>query len=202
MYGQPYGVSPNAPYDQHSSQGNFGPSALHRDNSLGSGLGDYGRSGSAQTTGQPGLGGGGFSGSHDSFQRGNSFQSQGQSYNAQSQAGAGGADDLKPFGDKASSGPSPSLGGARPGSATNNVPGQASGLPPPQGGAYGGYPSHLQQGHGAHGSGAYGMGGAGGASQQHGNAPYGSYGQSFGSGGGYYGGAGGQQRGGWGGNYH
>jgi hypothetical protein len=43
------------------------------------------------------------------------------------------------------------------------------------------------------------MGGGAGASQ-HGNTPYGSYGQGFGSGG-YYGGQQ-QQRGGWGGNYH
>lgn len=201
MYGQPYGVSPNGPYDQVSSQGGFGgPSSLHRDNSASGGLGDYGRTGAGQTAGQPGLAGAGFgTTSHDSFQRGSgSFQSGSQSYGAQSQQGANAsADDLKPFGDnKTGSGPSPSLGGARPGSAANNAAGsQGSGLPPPQGGAYGAYPN---QGQGLHGSGGYGMGGAAGSSQ-HGNAPYGSYGQGFG-GSGYYGG--GQQQRGWGGNYH
>src|SRR5690606_22552896 len=104
------------------------------------------------------------------------------------------SDDLKPFGDKTGSGPSPSLGGARPGSVTAgpNAPANQSGLPPPQAsqmgaGAYAGYPNHLQ-GHGLHGSSAYGMGGTGGANQ-HGNTPYGSYGQGGfgGSGGGYYG---------------
>ncbi|PHH89053.1 hypothetical protein CDD83_6709 [Cordyceps sp. RAO-2017] len=206
MYAQPYGVSPNAPYDHASSPGTFGPSSLHRDSGLGSGLGDYGRAGSGQAGNQPGLGGSSFGGSHDSFARGtSSFQSQGQSFNSQTQPPASGSsDDLKPFGEaKAASGPSPSLGGGpRPGSATNNAPGQ-SGLPPPQtsqmGGAYGGYPSHLQ-GHGLHGGSAYGMGAGAGASQ-HGSTPYGSYGQGFGGSGGYYGGQQ-QQRGGWGGNYH
>ncbi|KHN99957.1 UBA-like protein [Metarhizium album ARSEF 1941] len=208
MYGQPYGMSPNAPYDHASSPSTFGgPSSLHRDSSLGSGLGEYGRAASGQAGSQPGLGGSSFGGAHESFARGtSSFQSQNQSFNSQTQAPASGsADDLKHFGDAktAASGPSPSLaGGPRPGSATNNAPsGGQSGLPPPQnsqmGGAYGGYPSHLQ-GHNLHGS-TYGMGAGAGASQ-HGNTPYGSYGQGFGSGG-YYGG-GQQQRGGWGGNYH
>ncbi|KAM4059805.1 CUE domain-containing protein [Hirsutella rhossiliensis] len=203
MYGQPYGVSPNAPYEQHaSSPGTFGPSSLHRESGLGSGLGDYGRAASGQAGNQPGLGGTSFGGSHDSFARGaSSFQSQGQSFNSQGQPPASGSsDELKSYGEaKAGSGPSPSLGGGpRPGSAANNAPGQ-SGLPPPQtsqmgGASYGGYPSHLQ-GHGLHGGSGYG-----GAASQHGSTPYGSYGQGFGSGG-YYGG-GQQQRGGWGGNYH
>lgn len=208
MYGQPYGMSPNAPYDHASSPSTFGgaPSSLHRDSSLSSGLGEYGRAASGQTASQPGLGGSSFGGSHDSFSRGAStFQSQGQSFNSQNQPPASGStDDLKPFGDAktSASGPSPSLGGGpRPGSATNTAPSGQSGLPPPQGsqmgGAYGGYPSHLQ-GHNLHGSG-YGMGGGAGASQ-HGSTPYGSYNQGFGSGG-YYGGNQ-QQRGGWGGNYH
>ncbi|OAQ95990.1 hypothetical protein LLEC1_01665 [Akanthomyces lecanii] len=152
MYGQPYGMSPNAPYDHASSPGNFAPSNAHRDNTASSGLGDYGRGAASQTGSQPGLGGAGFGGSHDSFSRGGSaFQSQTQGFNSQTQPGTGasGADDLKPFGDGKGSGPSPSLGGARPGSATNTGPGgQGSGLPPPQtsqmGGGYGGYPSHLQ----------------------------------------------------------
>ncbi|KAH6608616.1 hypothetical protein Trco_001962 [Trichoderma cornu-damae] len=214
MYGQPYGVSPNAPYDHTSSPGTFGPSSLHRDSPLGSGLGDYGRAGSAQAGSQPGLGGSSFGSAHDSFSRGaSSFQSQGQSFSSQTQPTTGtSADELKPFGEaKASSGPSPSLGAPRPGSATNTAPGgQSSGLPPPQtsqmSGAYGGYPSHLQ-GHGLHGSGAYGMGAGAGANQH--STPYGSYGQGgFASG--YYStgqqqqqqGQQQQQRGGWGGNYH
>ncbi|PNY29143.1 Uncharacterized protein TCAP_00938 [Tolypocladium capitatum] len=209
MYGQPYGVSPNAPYDHSSSPGTFGPSSLHRNSGLGSGLGDaYGRAGSGQAGSQPGLGGSSFGGAHESFARGaSSFQSQGQSFNSQTQPPVSGStDDLKPFGDgKAASGPSPSLGGGpRPGSATNNAPSGQSGLPPPQtsqmGGGYGGYPSHLQ-GHGLHGSGAYGMGAGAGGASQHGSTPYGSYGQGFGSGG-YYGDGQQQQRGGWGGNYH
>ncbi|OAQ81938.1 RNAPII degradation factor Def1 [Purpureocillium lilacinum] len=206
MYGQPYGVSPNAPYDHTSSPGAFGPSSLHRESGLGSGLGDYGRAGSGQAGNQPGLGGSSFGGAHDSYARGaSSFQSQGQGFGSQTQPATGGStDDLKPFGDaKTGSGPSPALGGGpRPGSATNTAPSGQSGLPPPQtsqmGGAYGGYPSHLQ-GHGLHGSGAYGMG-AGAGANQHGNSPYGSYNQGFGSG--YYGGQQQQQRGGWGGNYH
>ncbi|KAH7171023.1 hypothetical protein EDB81DRAFT_636578 [Dactylonectria macrodidyma] len=213
MYGQSYGVPPNAPYDHTSSPAAFAQSSLHRESGLGSGLGDYGRAATSQAASQPGLGGSTFGSVHDSFARGaSSFQSQGQSFNSQAQPGAGAAaDELKPFGEsKTSSGPSPSIGGARPGSATNNAPTAQSGLPPPQNsqmGAYGGYPSHLQ-GHNLHGSNAYGMGGNAGASQ-HGNSPYASYGQGFGgSGGGYYGGnqqqqqQQQQQRGGWGGNYH
>ncbi|ODA83946.1 hypothetical protein RJ55_02463 [Drechmeria coniospora] len=206
MYGQPYGVSPNAPYDHTSSPGAFGPSSLHRDSSLGSSLGEYGRAGSSQAANHPAAAGNSFGGAHDSFGRGSaSFQSQGQAaFNNQSQpaaSGSGSADDLKPFGDaKSGAGPSPSLGGGpRPGSAANNsAPSGQSGLPPPQasqmGAGYGGYPSHLQ-GHGLHGSGA--------GASQHGSTPYGTYGQGFG-GSGYYGGGQQQQqqRGGWGGNYH
>ncbi|KAI5466007.1 hypothetical protein BGZ63DRAFT_420532 [Mariannaea sp. PMI_226] len=212
MYGQPYGVSPNAPYDHSSSPAAFGQSSLHRDSGLGgSGLGEYGRAATTQAGSQPGLGASSFGSVHDSFARGaSSFQSQGQSFNSQAQPNAAASsDDLKPFGDpKASSGPSPSIGGARPGSATNNAPAAQGGLPPPQNsqmGGYGGYPSQLQGGHGLHGSNAYGMGGNAGNSQ-HGNSPYGSYNQGFGSGG-YYGNhqqqqQQQQQRGGWGGNYH
>lgn len=209
MYGQPYGMSPNAPYDHNSSQNSFGgPGSLHRDNSLGSGVGDYGRSGTGQGGSQPSLGGSNFGGSHDSFGRGgaSSFQSQGQPYNSQSQPPAPGSNDDLKFGDAKTnvSGPSASLGGGpRPGSAANNASGAQAGLPPPQtsqmGGGYGGYPNHLQ-GHNAHGSG-YGMGGGAG-NNQHGSSPYGSYGQGFGGSGGYYGGNQQQQRGGWGGNYH
>lgn len=212
MYGQPYGVSPNAPFD-HTNSPAFAQSSLHRDSGLGSGMGEYGRAGSTQGAGAPGLGGSSFGNVHDSFARGSSsFQSQGQGFNNQTQSGNPSAsDDLKPYGDsKSGAGPSPSLGGARPGSATavNSASSGQSGLPP-QGsqmgaGSYTGYPSHLQ-GHGLHGNNAYGIGGAAGANQ-HGNTPYGSYGQGgFGSAG-YYGGSQQQQRGGggggWGGNYH
>ncbi|KAI8286731.1 Titin-like protein [Colletotrichum sp. SAR11_57] len=210
-YGHPYGMSPQGPYDHASSPaGGFGQSSLHRaDSGLASGLGsDFGaRAGSAQSGNQPGLAGAsGFGGMQDSFGgRGSSFQSPGgQGFNSTAQSNAASAgDDLKPFGDsKPGSGPSPSLGGARPGSATNNTPGQ-SGLPPPQSasqmGGYGGYPSHLQ-GHNLHGNSGYGMGGA--TSGQHGSAaPFGSYGQG-GYGSGYYGSNNQQARGGWGGNYH
>jgi hypothetical protein len=205
MYGQPYGVSPNTPYDHASSPGAFNQSSAHRDSGLGSGLGDYGRGNAAQSGSQPGLGGSSSFGSmHDSFARGSSaFQSQTpSSFSGQNQPGSNAStDELKPFPDsKTTSGPSPALGGARPGSAANNGPG--AGLPPPQGSqmgaGYGGYPGHLQS-HGLHGNSGYGMG-AGAGGNQHGNTPYGSYGnQGFGSGG-YYG-AGQQQRG-WGGNYH
>jgi hypothetical protein len=225
MYGQPYGMSPSGPFEHANSPASFAQSSLHRESGLGSGLGDYGRTGAgaSQAGGAPGLGGSSSFGSvHDSFARGaSSFQSQGPGFNSQAQTGgnASANDDLKPFGDKAGSGPSPSLGGARPGSATagTNAPAGQSGLPPPQtsqmgAGAYAGYPNHLQ-GHGLHGSSAYGMGGTGGANQ-HGNTPYGSYGQGGfgGSGGGYYGSGQQQhqqqqqqqqhQQRGWGGNYH
>ncbi|KAL8370113.1 hypothetical protein RB595_000473 [Gaeumannomyces hyphopodioides] len=224
-YGQPnqYGMSPNAPYD-HGSSGASGfgqQSSLHRGDSLGSGLGDYGRA-SAQQSGNQGLGSGGFGGMHDSFARNasSSYQSQaGQSFSNQGQQPGGapsGNDDLKPFGDsKAAGGPSPSISGARPISAANNAQAQ-QGLPPSQAGqqgaggmgSYGGYPSHLQQqqqqqqqqGHGLHGAqsgaGGYGLGGA--AAQGHGNSPYGGYGNQGFGGGSYYG----NQPRGWGGNYH
>ncbi|CAI4217146.1 unnamed protein product [Parascedosporium putredinis] len=147
-------------------------SSLHRDNNgVSSGLGEYGRVGSAQSGHQAGLGGSSFGGMHDTFGRGpSSYQSQaGQGFNAQSQAAGSGSgnDDLKPYVDS----------------------------------------NHLQQG--LHGSSGYGMGGANSAGQ-HGNTPYGSYGQGGFGGSGYYGGAGQQQqqqqqqqqRGGWGGNYN
>ncbi|KAK2031767.1 hypothetical protein LX32DRAFT_636990 [Colletotrichum zoysiae] len=215
VYGHPYGMSPQGPYDHASSPAaGFGQSSLHRaDSGLSSGLagGDFGgRAGSAQSGNQPGLAGSGFGGVQDTFGRGSSsYQSPaGQGFNstAQPSNAASANDDLKPFGDgKPGAGPSPSLGGARPGSATNTASGQ-TGLPPPQSasqmGGYGGYPSHLQ-GHGLHGSSGYGMGGA--TAGQHGSAPFGSYGQQQQQGGygsGYYGSGSQQQRGGWGGNYH
>ncbi len=207
---QGYGMSPAAPYEHAASPaaGGFGGSSLHgRDSALGGGLSDYGRAGSAQSSQTPqALGAGAFGGTHDAFSRGTPYQGQTQGhYNAQQSSQPGAVDDLKPFGDsKNANGPSPSLSQAgRPGSATNAAPGSV--LPPPQSQpvGYGGYPAHLQQGHGLHGSqGAsqYGaLGGAGGhqpAGQGHQNSQYGGY-QAFG--GNYYGNS--QQRGGWGGNY-
>lgn len=206
-----YGMTPGAPYEHAASPaaGGFGASSLHgRDSALGGSLGDYGRTGSAQSSQAPqGLGSGAFGGSHDAFGRGTSYQGQNQQhFNANQGTQPGAGDDLKPFGDsKTANGPSPSLTQAgRPGSATSTAPGSA--LPPPQSqqGGYGGYPSHLQQGHGLHGSQAgtpyAGLGGAAGhqaAGQGHQSSQYGGY-QGFG--GNYYGNS--QQRGGgWGGNY-
>ncbi|KAF6820056.1 rnapii degradation factor def1 [Colletotrichum plurivorum] len=213
LYNHPYSMSPQGPYDHASSPAaGFAQSSLHRaDSGLGSGLGnDFGRAGSAQSGNQAGLASAsGFGGMQDTFGRGSSsFQSPaGQGFNSTAQPNpASASDDLKPFGDgKPGSGPSPSLGGARPGSATNNAPSGQSGLPPPQSssqmGGYGGYPSHLQGHGGVHGSGNYGMGGA--TSGQHGSAPFGSYGQQGGYGSGYYGsGQQQQQQRGWGNNYH
>ncbi len=218
-----YGQHPYPPYDHGASSQASGFSAQssgHRaDSGLASGLGEFGRAASGQSANQPGLGAGsGFGSVHDGFGRGSSaYQLQsGQSFGAQSgQQGVAvpsGADDLKPYGDaKGAVGPSPSLAGARPGSAANTNPSQ-SGLPPPQsaqqGGAagaagYGSYPGHLQQGHGLHGNqsaaAGYGMGGA--AAQSHGNTPYG--GGNYGGGGQGFGASyyGNQQRG-WGNNYH
>lgn len=215
LYGQPhhYGITQQAPYDHASSPATGYPqSSLHRgDSGVGSGLGDYGRAGSAQSGAQPGLGSAGFGGINDAFGRGASGYGVqgGQAFNAPStQPGgaASGSEDLKPFGDaKTAGGPSPSLGGAaRPGSATNTAPSQ-TGLPPPQSaqqgmGYGGGYPSHLQ-GHGLHGtqSGTTAYGGMGaGSAQGHQNSPYSAYG---GFGGTSYYGSQQPRQGGWGNHY-
>lgn len=204
---QGYGMSPGAPYEHAASPaaGGFGASSLHgRDSALG-GLSDYGRAGSAQSSQTPqAIGGSGaFGGAHDAFARGSSYQGQNQQHYNSAQQGNQSGDELKPFGDtKATNGPSPSLSQAgRPGSATNSTP--SSVLPPPQSQqGYGGYPAHLQQGHGAHGSQAGsqygGLGGSGhqSAGQGHQSSQYGAY-PAFGNN--YYGNS--QQRGGWGGNY-
>ncbi|KAK8098217.1 uncharacterized protein PG998_013703 [Apiospora kogelbergensis] len=211
VYGNPshYGMSHGGPYDSSPATSGFGQSSLGgRDSGLGSAIDSYGRAGSAQSAAQ-GMGNSGFGGAHDAFvgRAGSSYQSQGgQSYNGPGAQAGSVSDDLKPYVDaKVAGGPSPSLAAAaRPGSATNNTPGQ-SGLPPPQSGAQGmggyggGYPSHLGGGHAAHsnqaGGSGYGLGGAGG--QGHGNNPYGNYGGYGGFG--AYGRNQGQQ--GWGGNY-
>lgn len=212
LYGQPhhYGMSQQqTPFEHGSSPATGYPqSSLHRNDSggVGSGLGDYGRAGSAQSGAQPGLGGAGFGGIHDTFARGGSYGAQaGQSFNAPvAQPAASSAEKLEPYGDaKAASGPSPSLVGARPGSATNTGPSQG-GLPPPQsaqpGMGYGGYPSHVQGHGGLHGaqSAATGYGMGAGSGQAHQNSPYSAYG---GFGGNSYYGSGGPRHGGWGSNY-
>ncbi|KAF2033706.1 hypothetical protein EK21DRAFT_98108 [Setomelanomma holmii] len=200
MYGQPhhYGMSAQASYDQHSSSpanaGGFGASALHE---RPGGLGDYGRSASATSQNHSATAGtGGFGGFPDSFGRQNYSN---QSSYGQQQGGQPGAneDTLKPFGEK-SGGPSPSALGAqpgRPGSATQNTPGQGGPQQSHQQG-FGGYPGHLG-GNSQYGAGLGGLGHQGGGSHQqsqYGN--YGGFGGGYGGGGGSY-----QSRGGWGGNY-
>ncbi|KAH7088281.1 hypothetical protein FB567DRAFT_620625 [Paraphoma chrysanthemicola] len=200
MYGQPhhYGMSAQASYDQHSSSpanaGGFGASALHE---RPGGLGDYGRSASATSQNHSATAGtGGFGGFPDSFGRQNYSN---QSSYGQQQGGQPGAseDSLKPFGEK-SGGPSPSALGAqpgRPGSATQNTPGQGGPQQSHQQG-FGGYPGHLGA-NSQYGGGLGGLGHQGGGSHQqsqYGN--YGGFGGGYGGGGGSY-----QSRGGWGGNY-
>ncbi|KAF2144880.1 uncharacterized protein K452DRAFT_356240 [Aplosporella prunicola CBS 121167] len=193
-----YGMSPATTYDTHAASpanvGGFGASSMHgRDNALGAaGLGDYGRSNSTQPAQaqQHTASSGAFGGMPDVFARNQSmFPGQNQAYGQQQPGSQAGNDDaLKPFGEKAAPGPSPSSIGqpGRPGSATNNSVGQGAqtGLPPPQ--------SH-QQGFGGYPGSQYGLSGLGGAHQG---------GQSYGGYGGFGGGYGGYSaRGGWGGNY-
>ncbi|KAH6074219.1 hypothetical protein HBI67_064100 [Parastagonospora nodorum] len=201
MYGQPhhYGMSPQAAYEQHSSSpanaGGFAASALHERSS---GLGEYGRSASGTSQNHSATAGaGGFGGFPDSFGRQQGYS--GQSSYAQQQGGQPGAseDSLKPFGDPKNGGPSPSALGAqqgRPGSATQNTPGQAGPQQSHQQG-FGGYPSHLG-GNSQYGGGLGGLGHQGAGSHQQ-QSQYGNYGGGFG--GGY--GSGSYSRGGWGGNY-
>jgi hypothetical protein len=202
MYGQPhhYGMSPQAAYEQHSSSpanaGGFGASAVHERTG---GLGEYGRSASATSHNQSATAGaGGFGGFPDSFGRQQGYSSQ--SAYGQQQGGQPGAseDSLKPFGDAKSGGPSQSALGAqqgRPGSATQNAPGQSGPQQSHQQG-FGGYPGHLGGNNSQYGGGLGGLGHQGGASHQQ-QSQYGNYG-GFGGG---YGGSGSYSRGGWGGNY-
>ncbi|KAI9771702.1 MAG: hypothetical protein M1840_001918 [Geoglossum simile] len=218
MYGQQphqgYGISPQTSFEHSSTPANIGgfgqPSVHTRDSAVGTGLADYGRSGSAQpaqtqqhsaTSGPFGM---------DVFGR-SGFQAQNQQLGQQQNSQQGGSEDsLKPFSDSKPSagGPSPSLNQpGRPGSATNNTlggPGQ-TGQPgqttlPPQSQSqpgFGGYPSHhLHGSQAAQYGGLTGLGGHGAQGQNHQNSGYGNYGAGFGSG--YYGSSG---RGGWGGNY-
>jgi len=195
--------------------GAFGQSSLHgRDSALGGGLGDYARSGSAQPSQSQHTtaAGAGFGGLPEMFSRSQAGGYQNQPYGQQPGAQqTANEDSLKPFGDsKTGGGPSPSALGqpGRPGSATNNTPGQTSqsGLPPPQShqqGFGGGYPSHLNQLQGGQAN-QYGggLGGLGGAQQQHGAAQQQSHQQSgYGQYGGFGGGYGSYNRGGWGTNY-
>ncbi|MCJ1300704.1 hypothetical protein MMC08_003501, partial [Hypocenomyce scalaris] len=216
MYGQPhqgYGMSPQTSYEQHSSSpanvGGFGQHAVPgRD---GTASGAYGRTGSAQPSEaqQNSASGSTFGSVTDVFGRSQSgYPNQNQALGQQHSGQQGGNEDtMRSYGEsKVSGGPSPALGQpGRPGSATNNIPGQ-TGLPLPQSQTqqgYGGYPSHMNhQMHGQQGS-QYGtgLGGLGGhhqtGGQNHQGSGYGSYGAT-GFGGSYYGS---NNRGGWGGNY-
>ncbi|KAF2687229.1 hypothetical protein K458DRAFT_386054 [Lentithecium fluviatile CBS 122367] len=213
MYAQhhPYGMSPQSSFDQHSSSpanaGGFGATSMHgREGGLGGGLGDYGRSvsGTSQNQHNPTAGSGGFGGLPDMFGRPQGGYGGQNSYGQQQGGQQGGNEDsLKPFGDK-SAGPSPSALGAqpgRPGSATNNAPGQSGqgGIPQQshqQG--FGGYPSHLQGGQGNQYGGLGGLGHQGGGNhQQQQQQQQSAYGNYSGFGGGY----GSYNRGGWGTNY-
>ncbi|KAF2431171.1 hypothetical protein EJ08DRAFT_696561 [Tothia fuscella] len=218
MYNQPH--HPYSQYDQHSSSpANASGFAQGRDSTLTSGLGEYGRSGSAQPSqSQQQSGAGAFGGINDPFtgRSQGAFANQGQ-YNHQQGNQQGSNDDaLKPFGDS-KSGPSPSALGqpGRPGSATNTT-GQAgqTGLPPPQSHqqGFGSYPGGHQQGFGAqtsqYGGGLGGLGGhAAGAQSHQGAAGYGGYGaagQAAGANAGFGNSYGSYNRGGgggWGGNY-
>lgn len=216
MYGQPhqsaqgYGISPQTSYEQSASPANahtYGTNVRGNDSSLSGGIGDYGRSGSAQPS-QQNTSGAGYSGHNaESYNRGASGNYGHGQYGQQQMD-----ESLKPtqsYGDS-KSGSSPAMGQpGRTGSAANSGYGGAahnqSNFPPSGGqqGFGGGYPSHLNQLHNNHGSG-YGSGIGGLGSHQSSGQGH----QASGYGGGYAGGFGnnynsygGQQRGGWGGNY-
>lgn len=208
MYGQPhhYGMSPQASFDQHSSSpanaGGFGASSQHeRASGMGGGFSDYGRS-AAGTSQNPSAtaSAGGFGGLPDTFSRPQAYN---QSSYGQQQGGQQGLseDSLKPFGDSKSGGPSPSALGAqpgRPGSATQNTPGQGAqgGLPQhSQQQGFGGYPNHLGGNNQYGGLGGLGHQNSAGHQQQQQQSGYGNYGGFGGYGGGSY------NRGGWGTNY-
>ncbi|KAI5205930.1 hypothetical protein AUEXF2481DRAFT_3158 [Aureobasidium subglaciale EXF-2481] len=198
MYGQPhgYGMNSASSYEHSASPANASgysaqPSMQSRDTGISSGLGDYGRSAA-----QPSNLSSGFGGMSEPFGRSQSgYQGQTQGYGQQQTSGQ--ADDLKPFGESKTGGPSPGLGQpGRPSSAANSVGGQtpSTTLPPPQShqAGFGGYPGFNSQ---------YGLGGLGGQGhqqqqqqQQQQQGGYGGYGSGFGNS--YYG-----ARGGWGGNY-
>lgn len=223
MYGQPhqgYGMSPQTSYEHHSASpanaGGYGQqqhSMPGRDGALGGGLGAYGRSGSAQppeSQPQHTSSAGAFGSMPDVFARSQSgFPGQNQGIGQQA-GGPGGNDEAgRGYGDstKVSGGPSPGTtqSAGRPGSAANNMQGQA--VPPSQNQSqqgYGGYPAQMaHQMHGQQGSqyGA-GLGGLGAhhqtGAQAHQAGGYGAGGYGAGFGGSYYGN---NNRGGWSGNY-
>lgn len=220
MYGQPhqgYGMSPQAAYDHHSASpanvGGYGQgqSVPGREVPLGGGaLGGYGRSGSTQPSDnqQHTSATGAFGSIPETYGRPQSgFTGQTQN-STQPQTNSDEAN--RGYGDasKVAGGPSPAAGqpGVRPGSATNNLQGQA-GIMPSQSQsqqAYGGYPNQMN--HQMHGQQAsqYGAGLGGLAGHPQSNAQNhqgGSYGAGYGTGfgGSYYGNQ--NNRGGWGGNY-
>ncbi|KAJ5643935.1 uncharacterized protein N7484_006442 [Penicillium longicatenatum] len=191
MYGQPHGFS----YDHTSSPANaaasFNQGTPGRDSVYG------GRTGSAQPADnqQTAAGTNAFStGMSDVFGR-SQAGGFGQNPSVAQQAPVT-AEETKGFEAPKAGGPSPSLAQAnRPGSATNNVPGQPqgqTGLPPLQGQqgqqAFGGY-GHLNPQYGGLG----GLSGHQGAASQTGG--YNNYGAGFSN---YYGN---NNRGGWGNNY-
>ncbi|MCJ1359425.1 MAG: RNAPII degradation factor [Icmadophila ericetorum] len=222
MYGQPhqgYGMSPQAAYDHHSASpanvGGYGQgqSISGRDVPLGGGtLGGYGRSGSTQPSDsqqQHTSSAGTFGSMPDAYGRPQSgftgqAQNSTQSQSTNEEANRGGYGDVS----KVPGGPSPAAGqpGARPGSAANNLQGQAGVLPSQSQSqqAYGVYPNQMN--HQVHGQQAsqYGAGLGGLAGHPQSNAQNhqgGSYGAGYstGFGGSYYGNQ--NTRGGWGGNY-
>lgn len=208
MYGQPhqgYGMNPQTSYDQHSTSpanaATFGQqhSTSGRESAVTGGLGNYGRSGSAQPSDNPqqysSSGGNNHGGVPDVFGRSSSgYQGQNSGLGSQLGQQGGNEDSLRNYGDASkvpggAGGPSPALGqpGGRPGSAAN-IQGQ-SGLPPPQAQTqgqqgYGGYMGH--QMHGQQGS-QYGAGPGGvGAHHQYGGqnhqaGGYGGYGAGYGT---------------------
>ena len=203
MYGQPhqgYGMNPQASYDQHASSspanaGAFSQQASGRDSAATGGLGNYGRSGSAQPSDNaqqyPGSGPNNHSSMPDVFGRSSAgYPGQNSGLGANMGQQSGNEDSLRGYNDssKGAGGPSPALGqpGGRPGSAAN-VQGQ-SGLPPTQGPnqgqqGYGGYMGHQMHGQGSqYGAGPGGLGGHhqyGGQNHQAGG--YGAYGAGYGT---------------------
>ena len=216
VYGQPhqgYGMSPQTPYDQHTSSpanlGGFGQqhSAPGREGATSANVSNYNRSSSTQPSEPqqnpfPGGSAGGYNSGTDAFGRPSSnYQSQNHSHQQAGGQQGGNEDSLRAFVEpsKVPGGPSPAPG-MRPTSAVNS----SQGLPPPQSQqGYAGYPGHLgHQMHGQQGSQfGTGPGGLGGHHQSTGQPHQGSgYGGAYGAGfgGNYYGG---NSRGGWGGNY-
>lgn len=217
MYGQPhqgYGMSPQTSYDNHSaSPGNAGAFSQNhttsgRDSAAAAGgLGNYGRSGSAQPSENSqqlsGAGANNHGSVPDVFGRSQpSYLGQSSGLSSHMGQQGGNEDSLRGYADssKLPGGPSPALGqpSGRPSSAA--TPQSQSGLPPPgqsqgqQG--YGGYMGQMHgQGGSQYGGAPGGLGGHhqyGGHNQQAGG--YGGYGLGYGSS--SYGNS---NRGGWGG---